>query len=85
MSGKDGFSRVLPLLPRIDVAIVGEPTGMHPAIAEKGLMVIDGTAHGVSGHAARGEGVMLSTKRSTTSVSFVITGSRMSANCSAQR
>lgn len=57
VSGKDGIARVLPLLPRIDVAIVGEPTGMQPAIAEKGLMVIDGYAHGVSGHAARNEGV----------------------------
>ena len=57
VSGKDGFSRVLPLLPKIDVAIVGEPTGMQPAIAEKGLMVIDGYAEGVSGHAARNEGV----------------------------
>ena len=57
VSGKDGFSRVLPLLPKIDVAIVGEPTGMQPATAEKGLMVIDGYAHGVSGHAARNEGV----------------------------
>jgi len=57
VSGKDGFSRVLPLLPKIDVAIVGEPTGMQPAIAEKGLMVIDGYGHGKSGHAARNEGV----------------------------
>ena len=57
VSGKDGFSRMLPFLPHIDVAIVGEPTGMQPAIAEKGLMVIDGTAHGKSGHAARNEGV----------------------------
>ena len=57
VSGKDGVERVLPLLPKIDVAIVGEPTGMQPAIAEKGLMVIDGYAHGVSGHAARNEGV----------------------------
>ena len=57
VSGKDGFSRVLAKLPRIDVAIVGEPTGMQPAIAEKGLMVIDGYADGVSGHAAREEGV----------------------------
>ncbi len=57
ISGKDGIVRVLPLLPKIDVAIVGEPTGMQPAIAEKGLMVIDGYAHGVSGHAARNEGV----------------------------
>lgn len=57
VSGKNGISSVLPLLPKIDVAIVGEPTGMQPAIAEKGLMVIDGIAHGKSGHAARNEGV----------------------------
>ena len=57
ISGKDGFSRVMSRLPKIDVAIVGEPTGMQPAIAEKGLMVIDGYADGVSGHAAREEGV----------------------------
>ena len=57
VSGKDGIVRALPLLPPIDVAIVGEPTGMQPAIAEKGLMVIDGYAHGVSGHAARNEGI----------------------------
>ena len=57
VSGKDGFSLALPELPKIDVAIVGEPTGMQPAIAEKGLMVIDGVAHGKSGHAARDEGV----------------------------
>ena len=57
VSGRDGISRVLPQLPRIDVAIVGEPTGMQPAIAEKGLMVIDGYADGLSGHAARNEGV----------------------------
>ncbi|MBR1448962.1 MAG: M20 family metallo-hydrolase [Prevotella sp.] len=57
VSGRDGIERVLPLLPRIDVAIVGEPTGMQPAVAEKGLMVIDGYAKGVSGHAARNEGV----------------------------
>lgn len=57
VSGTDGFSRALPLLPSIDVAIVGEPTAMQPAIAEKGLMVVDATAVGRSGHAARGEGV----------------------------
>nr|MCR4582978.1 M20 family metallo-hydrolase [Prevotella sp.] len=57
VSGRDGFSRVLHKLPPIDVAIVGEPTGLQPATAEKGLMVIDGYAHGVSGHAARNEGV----------------------------
>lgn len=57
VSGAGGFSLALPELPKIDVAIVGEPTGMQPAIAEKGLMVIDGVAHGKSGHAARNEGV----------------------------
>ncbi|MGM9714558.1 MAG: M20 family metallo-hydrolase [Prevotella sp.] len=43
--------------PRPGLAIVGEPTGMQPAVAEKGLMVVDMTAHGVSGHAARDNGV----------------------------
>lgn len=57
VSGKDGVSRALPLLPKIDLAIVGEPTGMQPAVAEKGLMVIDIVARGKSGHAARNEGV----------------------------
>lgn len=42
---------------KIDVAIVGEPTGMQPAVAEKGLMVLDMVAHGKSGHAARNEGI----------------------------
>ena len=40
----------------VDFAIVGEPTGMMAATAERGLLVIDATAHGVSGHAARNEG-----------------------------
>ena len=56
VSGKNGIESVLSLLPKIDFAIVGEPTGMQPAIAEKGLMVIDATAHGKAGHAARNEG-----------------------------
>lgn len=57
VSGVGGIRAVLPLLPKIDITIVGEPTGMQPAIAERGLMVIDAIAHGKSGHAARGEGV----------------------------
>ena len=57
VSGSEGFSRLLPVLPKVDVAIVGEPTGMQPAIAEKGLMVLDVIAKGKSGHAAREEGV----------------------------
>lgn len=57
VSGAGGISAALPLLPKIDFAIVGEPTGLQPAVAEKGLMVLDITARGKSGHAARGEGV----------------------------
>jgi acetylornithine deacetylase len=57
VSGVNGIRNVIDKLPEIDVAIVGEPTGMQPAVAEKGLMVIDMTAHGKSGHAARGEGI----------------------------
>ncbi len=57
VSGVNGIRNVIDKLPRIDVAIVGEPTGMQPAVAEKGLMVIDMIAHGKSGHAARGEGI----------------------------
>lgn len=56
VSGKNGIESVIPLLPRIDVALVGEPTCMQPAVAEKGLMVLDVTAHGKAGHAARNEG-----------------------------
>ncbi|MEG1585973.1 MAG: M20 family metallo-hydrolase [Bacteroidales bacterium] len=57
VSGKNGIESILPELPPIHFAIVGEPTGMAPAIAEKGLMVIDGTVYGKSGHAARNEGI----------------------------
>lgn len=57
VSGKDGIESVLPMLPPISCAIIGEPTGMQPAIAEKGLMVLDCTSHGKSGHAARNEGI----------------------------
>jgi acetylornithine deacetylase len=56
VSGKNGIESVLPKLPKIDLAIVGEPTGMQPAIAERGLLVVDGIVHGKSGHAARNEG-----------------------------
>ena len=56
VSGRNGIERALSQLPHIDVALVGEPTGMQPAIAERGLMVLDCTAHGKSGHAARNEG-----------------------------
>jgi acetylornithine deacetylase len=56
ISGKNGVELLLPELGRIDCAIVGEPTQMQMAVAEKGLMVLDCTAHGKSGHAAREEG-----------------------------
>lgn len=53
----EGILQALPHVGHIDMAIVGEPTGMRAAIAERGLLVLDAAAHGVSGHAARGEGV----------------------------
>lgn len=56
ISGKEGIEIVIPELPPVDFAIVGEPTEMHLAVAEKGLLVVDCTAHGRSGHAAREEG-----------------------------
>ncbi len=56
VSGRNGLEAILHTLPPIDYAIVGEPTGMNPAVAEKGLMVLDGVARGKAGHAARDEG-----------------------------
>ena len=56
ISGANGIRSVLPELGKIDLGIVGEPTGMNLAIAEKGLIVLDATAHGKTGHAAREEG-----------------------------
>ena len=57
ISGANGIAALLPDLPPITVGIVGEPTLMQMAVAEKGLMVVDGIAHGKAGHAARNEGV----------------------------
>ncbi len=57
VSGKNGIESVISQMTPVSVAIVGEPTEMRPAIAEKGLMVLDGVVKGVSGHAARNEGV----------------------------
>jgi acetylornithine deacetylase len=57
ISGKNGIEILLPQLPKIDCAIVGEPTLLNMAVAEKGLLVLDCTAHGKAGHAARNEGV----------------------------
>lgn len=56
ISGKNGIEMVLPHFWPIDFAIVGEPTQMKMATAEKGLMVIDCIAAGIAGHAAREEG-----------------------------
>ena len=56
ISGKNGVELLLPELGAIDCAIVGEPTQMQLAIAEKGLIVLDCVAQGKSGHAAREEG-----------------------------
>ena len=56
VSGANGIKSILPKLGKIDLGIVGEPTGMNAAIAEKGLLVLDGLARGRTGHAARNEG-----------------------------
>jgi acetylornithine deacetylase len=56
VSGANGIKSILPELGQIDLGIVGEPTGMNAAVAEKGLLVLDGVARGRTGHAARNEG-----------------------------
>lgn len=57
-SGTNGMTGLWSeLKSNVNYAIVGEPTGMKAATAERGLLVIDATAHGVSGHAARNEGI----------------------------
>jgi acetylornithine deacetylase/succinyl-diaminopimelate desuccinylase-like protein len=56
ISGRNGIETIMPLLPKISFAIVGEPTQMNLAVAEKGLLVLDCRATGRSGHAARNEG-----------------------------
>lgn len=56
ISGIGGIEKTLPYLPAIDFAIVGEPTQMQMAVAERGLMVLDCISHGKAGHAARNEG-----------------------------
>lgn len=55
-SGSLGLETVLPQIGEVSLAIVGEPTGMRMAVAERGLIVLDCTACGKSGHAARDEG-----------------------------
>lgn len=55
--GEHGIRSVLPELGKVDMALVGEPTGMQAAIGERGLVVLDCVARGKSGHAARGEGI----------------------------
>lgn len=57
ISGRDGIERIWDALPPVAFAIVGEPTLCDMATAEKGLMVLDCVVRGVSGHAAREEGV----------------------------
>jgi acetylornithine deacetylase len=56
ISGINGLESILPMLGSLDFAIVGEPTLMNLAIAERGLMVLDCAVHGKAGHAAREEG-----------------------------
>ena len=56
-SGRQGIEMLLPEIGHVDYAIVGEPTSLEMAVAERGLMVLDGEAKGKAGHAAREEGV----------------------------
>jgi acetylornithine deacetylase len=56
ISGSNGLELIIPELGQLNFGIVGEPTQMQLAIAERGLMVLDCTAHGRAGHAAREEG-----------------------------
>lgn len=56
ISGQGGVRSILPEIGPLDFAIVGEPTGMQLAVAERGLMVLDCVATGRAGHAAREEG-----------------------------
>lgn len=56
ISGKNGVEALIPQLPTIDFAIVGEPTLLNLAIAERGLIVVDAKTTGTAGHAARNEG-----------------------------
>ncbi len=56
ISGTNGIERLINQLGKVDLVIVGEPTQMHIAVAEKGLLVLDCIAHGKAGHAARNEG-----------------------------
>ena len=56
ISGSNGVESLLPHLEKIDCAIVGEPTEMQMAVAERGLMVLDCVARGKAGHAARNDG-----------------------------
>lgn len=61
VGGENGMRHLLPALEadgiNIDMALVGEPTGMQPAVAERGLIVLDCVTRGITGHAARNEGV----------------------------
>ncbi len=57
ISGANGISSIISQLPEAELAIVGEPTLMKLAVAEKGLLVIDAKIHGKAGHAAREEGI----------------------------
>lgn len=57
ISGRNGIEALIPKLPKIDLAIVGEPTEMDVAVAERGLMVLDVEVEGKTGHTARNEGI----------------------------
>ncbi len=57
ISGPQGISSLISILPPADLVLVGEPTQLKLAVAEKGLLVLEGTVKGKAGHAAREEGI----------------------------
>lgn len=79
--GEHGMRALLPQLGRIDMAIVGEPTGMQAAVGERGLVVLDCEARGKSGHAAATRASTRSISHSTTSPACVLSASTAAPTC----
>lgn len=79
--GEHGMRTLLPQLGRIDMAIVGEPTGMQAAVGERGLVVLDCEARGKSGHAAATRASTRSISHSTTSPACATSASTAAPTC----
>jgi len=79
--GEHGTRALLPALGPIDMALVGEPTRMRAAVGERGLVVLDCTAHGRAGHAARDEGINALYVAADTSHGCAATASNAARRC----